>query len=165
MHGGAIAFMLAEFVARIPRIHLDHDAVARDFGEDAGGGDAEAEPVATHQRRLWNGEGANRETVDQHVIGYGGERGDGATHRFVGRTQDIQPVDLLALDDGERPKNRFVAGDFSKESVAFAGGESLGVVQLRVMKAFRQHDCCRDDWSSERASASFIDPGHTQATG
>ena len=84
MQGGAIAFMPREFVTGMPRLHLHHDAVARDLGDDARRRDAETPPVPTHQRRLLDRKRPHRPAVDQRVVRRQRQRGDGPAHRLMG---------------------------------------------------------------------------------
>ena len=134
---GAIAFMPGKFIARVLRVPTDHEAVARNFGEHAGRGDAEAEPVAADERGQGMGKGADGPTVDEHMLRRDGKGGDGAAHRFVGGLENVDPVDLGAFHYGERPENRGVSGELVVESLARADGEFFRVVELRVVKLRR----------------------------
>ena len=49
---GAVSFMLGKAVVGELFVHLDHDSVAGDFGQDGGGSDAKASAVAAHDRFL-----------------------------------------------------------------------------------------------------------------
>jgi hypothetical protein len=75
-----IAFVPGKAILRIFGIERDHEPVAGDFGHDAGRGDAQAEGVTTDQCAVRHGEVAHGESVDQGVIGRGGECAHRARH-------------------------------------------------------------------------------------
>ncbi len=118
MQRGAIAFMPGKFVAGMPRIHFHHEAVAGDFGDDARRRDAEAAPIAADECGLRKGKGEHRPPVDQDVIWCERERSHGAAHRLMGGAEDVQPVDLRVLHDGQRPADGLVADEFLEEPLA-----------------------------------------------
>ena len=66
---GSIAFMLGETVLGVLLIEVDHDAVAGDFGEDAGGGDGEAAGISFNFVLGGAGESGYGQAVDQGEVG------------------------------------------------------------------------------------------------
>ena len=100
----AIAFMLAKFVTRIALIQLYHDAIPRDLGDDTRRRDAETQRVALHQGRVRNWKWAHRQSIDQGVIRSRRESHDCAAHRLVRGAQDIDAVNLIYLNNTNRPR-------------------------------------------------------------
>jgi hypothetical protein len=90
----AVAFVLAEAILRKTRAKVAHNRVSSDFGNHTRGGNAETEAIAVYDRRLRQGEGEDRETVDQHMVGLEIQRADRRAHRLVGGSKDIDGVDL-----------------------------------------------------------------------
>lgn len=156
--------MLGKFVAGMPQIHRHHDPVARDFGDDARRGDAEAAPVTADERGLRDGKGEHRPPVDQDVIRRERQRGHGAAHRLVGGAQDVQPVDFRVLHDGQRPADCSVADEFLEEPLALLRRQLLRIIELPVTKTLRQHHDRGDHRPGQRSAPSLINPGHALAT-
>ena len=94
MQRGAIAFMLRECVARVPRIQFHHDAVPRDLGDDTRRRDAETPRIAADQCRVLDWKWPHGQPVDERMIRGLSERGDGPAHGLMGGAQDIDPIDL-----------------------------------------------------------------------
>ena len=69
MQRGPVTLVLAEAVIRETRAEIPHQRVARDLGDDAGGGDAEAEAIAIDDGGLREGKRVNWEAIDERVIG------------------------------------------------------------------------------------------------
>jgi hypothetical protein len=103
MQFGAVTFMLAETIFGKMGAEVTHHSVTGDFGDHAGGGNAKAEAIAVYDGGLWPWKGNHGQTIDQNVIGRDGKRGNSHAHRFMGRTQDINPVDLDRIDNADGP--------------------------------------------------------------
>ena len=76
--------MACEFVAGVKAVHFDHDAVAGDLGEDAGGSDAVAGLVAADDGGVGKGEMGDGKSVDEDVVWELREGGGGEPHSLVG---------------------------------------------------------------------------------
>lgn len=68
MLGSSVTFVLGKVVSWVALIHLNHDAIPRDFGDDAGRSDGKALCVASHQRCLGGGEWVDGQAIDQHMV-------------------------------------------------------------------------------------------------
>lgn len=100
-----IAFVAGEAILRMVRVDFDHAAVAGDFGDDAGRGDAQAEPVTTHQRGVLHREALGAQAVDQGMVRFPGEGFEGAGHGQMRGAQDIEAVDFLHGGLGHGPED------------------------------------------------------------
>ncbi len=67
-----VPFVTVEAIARIARVEIAHQTVARDFGEDRGGRDGRAAPVAANDGPLRHGESGNAKGVHEHQAGAAG---------------------------------------------------------------------------------------------
>ncbi len=103
MQFSAVTFMLAETIFGKTCAEVTHHRVTRDFRDHAGGGDGKAEAIAIDdgglRKRKWN----HGQAIDQYVIGWDRERGNGGAHRFVRRAQNIDPINLDGIDNSNRP--------------------------------------------------------------
>ena len=124
-----VTLVIAEAVLRKLVVVFGHEAVARDFGEDAGGGDRKAFRVAIDQRRLGIERGENMRAVDERVIGTGVELKEGVIHRAEAGAKNVDGVDDFDIGDGDCVRNERRGGEEGVEAVAFFFGELLGVVQ------------------------------------
>ena len=155
----AVAFVLAEAILRETRTEVAHNRVARDFRDDARGGDAEAVAIAVDDCRLRQGEGKNRQAIDEDVVGLRDQRLERGTHRLVGGTQNINRVDLDRIHDADRPENGAVRDEILVNLFALFRQELLGVVQPSVAEFFRENDCRGYNGAGKSAAARFIDAG------
>lgn len=65
----AVAFVLAEAIFGKTRAEVAHNRVARDFGNDTGRGNAEAEAIAIDNCGLRKRKRENGKAVDEHMVG------------------------------------------------------------------------------------------------
>jgi hypothetical protein len=89
-----VAFVLAEAILGKPGAKVPHNRVTRHFGDHARGRDAEAVTITVDDRSLRQGKRKNRQAVDENMLGLLGEGVQRRAHRFMGRAQDIDRVDL-----------------------------------------------------------------------
>ena len=118
VEGGTVTFVGCERVLGILFIELLHPLIARDFGEDAGGCDAEAFSIAVDDGGLRNGKIGYRQAVDEGVVGALSECGDGASHAVAGGLEDVEAIDFGGLDFDDCVKDVLVVEDLVEESVA-----------------------------------------------
>ena len=124
----AVAFVLAEAILGKARAEVAHNRVARDFGNHAGGGNAQAEAIAIDNCGLRKRKGENGQAVDEDMVGPEAQRFEGDAHRFVRCAQDIDRIDLNRIDNSDRPRDRAVADQFVIDLFAPLGEKLLGIV-------------------------------------
>jgi len=146
-------------IAGIAPSQLAHDLVARHLGDDRGGGDRQAPPVAADHRPRRAGQGRRDIAVDQRGVGHDAERAHGALHRQQRGAQDVDAVDLAHAggadaDDGAAPDRQAIF-------VALLGAQHLRIVDAPAQRARHvievEHDRRRHHRSGERAAADLVD--------
>jgi hypothetical protein len=158
--------MLRKFVTGMPRMQLDHDAIAGHLRDHTGRGDAETQAVASDERGLRVRKGPHRKAIDQDMIRRQRQRGHGAPHGLMRGTQNVNAIDLFDFHDRGGPANLRVPGQFEEERLALFRGELLGIVERSMAKLFRQNRRGRNDRSGEWTASRLIDPGNAdKATG
>jgi hypothetical protein len=155
-----VALVLAEAILREPRAEVAHNRVARDLRDHARRRDGEAVAIAVDNRSLRQGKGKNRQPIDQDVLRLAGQAGDRDPHRFVGRAQNIDRIDLDRIDNADRPGNRVVRDEIAVDLLAFFWEKLLRIVQLSVPEFLRENDRRRYDRAGQRTTSRFIDAGN-----
>jgi len=89
-----IAFVHGKAVLRVLFVQITHQAVARDLGYDAGGGDQEALRITLDDRRGGAGESFDWQSVDQDMARDDRERFDCPAHGHMSGHQNIVGVNL-----------------------------------------------------------------------
>ena len=158
MLGAAVALVAGQAVAGELAVELDQQAVAVDFGEDAGGGDGEAAGVALNDGLLRAGIVDGVAAVDEEIVGGEGELLDGEAHGEERGLADVDAVDGCGVDGGDGEGYGFEA-DFGVEFVALLFGELLRVREAGDAAAFGQDDCGGDYRAEEGAAAYFVEAG------
>ena len=118
MQLGTVTFVLAETILRKLGAEVTHDSVTRDFGDDAGGGDALADAITIDNRSLGNRKRDNREAVDQNVIGRREEQFNGNAHRAMRRAQNINAINLDRVHDANAPADVNVSRELEIDFLA-----------------------------------------------
>jgi hypothetical protein len=124
----AVTFMLAEAILRKMGTEVTHHSVTRNFRDHTGSGDGKAEAIAIDNSSLGNWKGNNGQAINQHVVGRAGERCNGLAHRSVGRTQNIDAVDLHGIDNTDRPTEVGVRDQVVINFLACVRRELFGIV-------------------------------------
>jgi hypothetical protein len=157
---GRVAFVLRKTVFRIFAVEVEHEAIAGNFRDDAGGGDGEAEGVAVNERGLLNRKRSNGQSIDQHVIRSRSELNGGGTHGFVRGAEDVQLVDVAMSNDGDRTEYIGARDQLLVETPALEGRELFGIAQDVVVVVTGKDDCGGHDRSSEGTAPGFVDSGY-----
>ena len=108
----SVALVLAEAVLGKAGAEFAHNGVARDLGNDAGGGNGEAEAIAIDDGRLGKGKRKNGQAVDEDMVRLRAERLDSRAHSLVGGTENIDRVNLQRIDDSNGPGDGRVVDQF-----------------------------------------------------
>ena len=139
----------------------DHDRVARMFGDDRRGGDAQGERVAADDRRGGIDPARQAIAIDQDVTGRAAQRRRQRVHRQRHRLHrrpiDVEAIDLLGFDDADADDR--TGHQPIVEPVALGGGELLRIVHAARASAFRQDHRGGDDGTGQWPAAGFIDAG------
>ena len=158
VRGGAVTLVAGKVIVGQNGVERKHEAVALHFGDDARGGDAEAEGVAAHDGLLGPGEIPDGEAVDEdHVWAGGAEGGDGALHGEVGGAEDVEVVDFGRGGEAGGEADAGVLGEFFVEALALGGGDFFRIVQARVVEVVGEEDGGGEHGTSEAAAANFVD--------
>jgi hypothetical protein len=105
MQFGSVTFVLVEAILRELSAKVTHHPVARDLGDHARGGDAQADAITIDDRCLRNWKRDHGQTIDQDVVRRFEQRFNRETHGTVACTQDIDPIDLHRIGDADRPSD------------------------------------------------------------
>ncbi len=138
------------------RVEFYHDPVACHLRDDAGGGDAEADRVAAHERGLRQGKIADGQPVYENMVGGRRQLSRGAAHGFMGGAEDVDAVNLLRPDDRGRPGDVLARGQLGKDALTLCCAELFGIIQQTVREIRRKNHRCRHDRPCERAAAGLI---------
>src|SRR5271166_2907250 len=106
---GAVSLVLREAVAGVKGVELYHHAVARDFGNDRRGRDAETFAIATDDFGLRKFEAWDEAAVHQHVAGRQTQGRQRAAARRHGGPIDIEAIDFVDLGDADADCYRALA--------------------------------------------------------
>jgi hypothetical protein len=74
----------------------------------------------------------------------------------VGRSENVNRVDLNGIDDADGPRDRVVGGEIVVNFFAFLRQQLLRIIQLPVPEFFRKDDGRRHDGTRERAATGLI---------
>ncbi len=140
-------------------IDLQHDPVARDLGDDAGGGDRERAGVALDDGIVRPWEITHGQAVDEAVIRLAGETFDRAAHREVGGAQDIQAVDFPDIRSGHRPDEIRMTGERGVQFFAAGRAELFGIIEARANETRWQNDRCGRHRAGEWPAPGLVHTG------
>jgi hypothetical protein len=136
-----VAFMLGKTILRVESVALEHDAVALDFGNNAGRRDAEAYRITADQRGLRAWEIRDWQAVDKSVSRAWRELFDHGTHPGMRGAENVQAVDFLWGDRNGGPTNVGIRRNLGVEPFSGFGGEFFGVIEASENKIRWEDDC------------------------
>jgi hypothetical protein len=155
----AVAFVLAEAILRKTGAEVAHNRIASDFRDHAGRRDAEAVAIAIDDRGLRQRKGKDRQAIDENVLRLKGESGDGGAHRFMGRAQDVDDIDLDRINNAHCPGDAAVRDEIVVNRFAFLWQQLFRIVQLPVLEFLRENYRGGHDGSGECTPSRFVDAG------
>lgn len=97
--------MLVEAIFRKLRAEVTHHPIACDLSDDARGRDGQAVTVAIDDRGLRKWKRKNGKAVDQDVLWRQRQRGERDSHGFMGRPQNIDPINFEMIDNSDAPRD------------------------------------------------------------
>ena len=132
MIGRGIATMDSKTILRELPVEFLHDPVSGHLGQDAGGGNTQAEAISPDEGCLLHGKPLCRKSIDEGMgrrmsVFY--QTFESATHGQMGCPQDIQMTDFLRTGLGSSESDLRMLGDYLKQLFPLRMVEFLGVVQ------------------------------------
>jgi len=159
MQFGSVTFVLSEAILRKVSAKVTHHPVARDLGDYAGRGNAQADAIAVDDRRLRKRKRNHRQSIDQNVIRWLNQGLNRQAHGAVTRAQNVDPIYLNRINNADSPSNLGIRNEFGTDLFAQFRRKLFGIVQPTMPEFFVENHCSRDDWTGQRAPASFVNPG------
>ena len=159
-----IAFVTAEAIVWIQGVNFPHPTIAQNFGDDAGGSNAEREGVAAYDCGVRHGQAFHRETVNQRVVWGGVEQVDGTRHGQVRGSEDVHVVNLSRGCFGGGPAHCGVGGEGVEKNPTAAWCEFFRIIESVWLKVPGKDDGGGDNGTGEGAASGFIDTGNTKKT-
>jgi hypothetical protein len=101
----SVTFVLAEAILRELRAKVTHDPVPRDLGNHTCRGDAQADAIAIDNCRLRKWKWNHWQTINQNVVRRFEQRFNREAHRTMARSQNVDPVDLNRVNNGDSPSD------------------------------------------------------------
>ena len=146
----------AEF-RKLP-VDLAHQAVTRDLGDDAGGGDGKRKSVALDDGIMRQRETSHRQAINQAMIGAGNERFHRAAHRQMGGAQDVEAVDFLTVRSGHGPADVWMFRDPQIKFLTTRGADFFRIIEARTIEAARQDHGGGGDGAGQRTAPGLVHP-------
>jgi hypothetical protein len=160
MPRSTVSGVLGESIEVEAAIQLMHEAVARHFGDNRRGGDAEAERIAIDQPGLRCGM-FHQKSVTEQAIGFQCEIVNGPLKGDAIGWTKTKHIDFLSLDDSHGYRNRALAND-AERSRSLAGAQRFGVANewAKLADSLRiQDDSGSNKWTGERSPPRFVNSG------
>lgn len=158
--GCTIATIAGPVIAGTAFVQVFHQAVARDLGQDRGGGNGEAEAVGPGQGPVRTGQGGGVKAVHQGGVRNDLQLGHGSFHGKQAGLQDIDLVDFL--DAGLTDAAATAVADGLAEGNTALRGQLLGVVEVFERRALcgvrGDANGCRDDRPGPWTSSGLVEP-------
>ena len=104
------------------------------------------------------GKGWQSKSIYQTMTDLHSELGNRPLHRQMGSTQDIDPINLLFVNQRHRPAYPDIRRKLLIKLLTPGCGQLFGIVQPWTGKALRQDDRAGRDRAGERASTRLIHP-------
>src|SRR5262249_20735613 len=158
MLGHAVALVMLEAVAGIEQAQSRHEPVARDFGDDGGGGDRGHDGISADHSLAVAAAIDAVAAVDEHELRLDPKASDGARERPQRRPQDVVAVDAPRRRKGNRDLR--ARTNLGVQLFARLGIELFGIIESARHALGVEHDRGSHDWAGERAPPRFVATGH-----
>jgi hypothetical protein len=158
MQFSSVAFVLAEAILGELSAKVTHHPVARHLGDDAGGSDAQADAIAVDDGRLRKWKRDDGQPIDQSVIWRFDQGFDRQTHGAMARAQDVDPIDLDGINNGDSPSDFGSRDQVAINLLAQFRRELFRIVQASMAEFFGKNHCGCDDWTRQCPAARFVNP-------
>ncbi len=160
MQFSSVTFVLGEAILGELSAKVTHHPVARDLGDDAGGSDAQADAIAVDDGRLRKWKRDDGQPIDQSVIWRFDQGFDRQTHGAMARAQDVDPIDLDGINNGDSPSDFGIRDQVAINLSAQFRRELFRIVQATMTEFFGKNHCGCDDWTRQCTAARFVNPGN-----
>jgi hypothetical protein len=162
MQFSSVTFVLGEAILGELSAKVTHHPVARDLGDDAGGSDAQADAIAVDDGRLRKWKRDDGQPIDQSVIWRFDQGFDRQTHGAMARAQDVDPIDLDGINNGDSPSDFGSRDQFAIDLLAQFRRELFRIVQAAMTKFFGKNHCGCDDWTRQCPAARFVNSSNAR---
>ena len=114
MIGRAVPLVTRESVIWVDSVHVDHDLIAADLGDDRGGADRSICRIPTDDRLAIDTFTAKRQfresvAIDLNIIWSNRQAKKGTSHCEKRRLENIQAIDFGRIRPGNRPRQRMLS--------------------------------------------------------
>ena len=133
-----VAFVVGEAVARVLLIQIPHHSISGHFSEHAGGGNRVAFAIALDQSRLGVGQPFDPQSIDKDMLGPGFQLIQSDIHRSPGGLANIDSIDRLDIDDGDRIADFRVSRNPAIKLLALLDVQLLRIVQRAARRGLRR---------------------------
>lgn len=159
MSGYTIALVPGKSILRIFLVEGHHQAVARHLGDDACRRNAQAQRVASHQGRVFHGQSAHGEAVNECMGGLPGQSIQCARHGEMRGAEDVEAVNFPGVGLAGGPED-FASGCQSViKGRPRPCGELLGIGEACEFEIVGQDHRRGHHGTGERAASGFIHTG------
>src|SRR5262249_10662825 len=102
---GAVALVLAKTIRGELSTKFTHQSVARHFRDHARRRDAQTDAIAIDDSGLRIRKWKDRQAINQNVVRQNSKTGNSDSHRFMGCSKNIDPVDFQRADNPHGPND------------------------------------------------------------
>jgi len=157
-------------ITRIAVCQTMHNPIARDLGDNGGGGDREAQPVAFDDSLHRASERRSNGAIHKRSVRAHPENRDRAGHRQQRRAQNVEAVNFNCARRANADMSSATVDTVSKRTVAALALHSRQ--HLRIIEPVAQHFwepagledyCGGDDGPSQRPAPGLVDTAHQTA--
>ncbi len=144
-------------------MNRDHPSVSQDLGQNRGGRNGLGQRIAVNDCLLWNACSQRETAINQQKVRLPLQGEDGREHRLQRGVVDVDLVDLLRTDGGNRPVKRN-GGNLWEKTLTSARRQFFGIVNPGDQKTGWQDHCSSKDRTGQATSPNLIDTNDLQET-
>jgi hypothetical protein len=153
---GSVALMILETEGGVKRGEFGHGAIARDLGDDGGGGDGRAAGVAIDDGDFPAGDARLLVAIDEAEVGLQAQALHRAAHGKEARAKNIVRLDFVGRRDSDGPMHLRMFAEEVVQLRARLGDEHLRIVQVPMLQPIRQNRRRRIDRPRPAPATDFI---------
>ena len=160
MFPGGVTFVAIEPILGETAVPALHHAIAGDFGDHAGGSDAQGLGIAVDDGRLGERQSGYGPPIHQEVLRLPSQDAQRTPHGTMGRLQNVDLIDFFRRGQSYRRDHGAVCAKGKVNIFPCRRAELLGVGEPAQAKTLRQNHGGSNDGSGEGSSTHFIQAGH-----